>query len=51
MTLFALYFKYFVDPKWSSVSGLTLLLIASDMDPACEASLPVSGSYGQSGLP
>ena len=34
----------------SSVSGLTLLLTASDMDPACEASLTVCGSYGRSGL-
>ena len=33
------------------MSGLTLLLIASDMDPACEASLAVCGSYGRSGLP
>ena len=37
--------------RWSSVSGLTLLLTASDMDPACEASLTVCGSYGWSGLP
>ena len=51
MTLFALYFMYVVDPRWSSVSGLTLLLTASDMDPACEASLTVCGSYGRSGLP
>ena len=33
------------------MSGLTLLLTASDMDPACEASLTVCGSYGRSGLP
>ena len=32
------------------MSGLTLLLTASDMDPACEASLTVCGSHGQSGL-
>ena len=51
MTLFALYFKYVVDPRWSLVSGLTLLLTASDMDPVCEASLTVCRSYGQSGLP
>ena len=37
--------------RWSSVSGLTLLLTASDMDPACEASPTVCGSYGWSGLP
>ena len=41
MALFAVYFKYVVDPRWSSVSDLTLLLTASDMDPACEASLTV----------
>ena len=51
ITLFASYFKYVVDPRWSSVSGLTLLLTASDMDPACEASLTICGSYGRSGLP
>ena len=28
------------------MSGLTLLLTASEMDPACEASLTVCGSYG-----
>ena len=28
-----------------------LLLTASEMDPACEASLTVCGSYGRSGLP
>ena len=50
MPLFALYFKYVVDPRWSSVSGVTLLLTASDIDPACEASLTVCGSYGGSGL-
>ena len=33
------------------MSGLTLLLTASDMDPASEASLTVCGSYGRSGLP
>ena len=33
------------------MSGLTLLFIASDMDSACEASLIVSSSYGESGLP
>ena len=32
------------------MSGLTLLLKASDMDPACEASLKVCGSCGRSGL-
>ena len=48
--MFALYFKYIVDPSWSSMSGLTLLL-TSDMDPACEASLTVCGSYGRSDLP
>ena len=32
------------------MSGLTLLLTASDMDPACEASLTVCGSSGRSGL-
>ena len=31
--------------------GLTLLLTASEMDPACEASLTVCGSYGRSGPP
>ena len=41
MTLYASHFKYVVDPRLSSVSGMTLLLIASDMDPACEASLTV----------
>ena len=51
ITLFALYFHYIVDPRWISVSGLTLLLTASNMDPACEASLMVCGSYGQSDLP
>ena len=35
----------------SSVSDLTLLLTVSDMDPACEASQTVCGSYGRSGLP
>ena len=30
--------------------GLTFLLRASEMDPACEASLTVCGSYGRSGL-
>ena len=33
------------------MSGLTLLLTASDMDPACEASLTVCASDGRSGLP
>ena len=33
------------------MSGLALLITASDMDPAREASLIVSSSYGQSGLP
>ena len=51
MTLFASYFKYDIDPRWSSVPGLTLSLTASDTDPACEASLTVCGSYGRSGLP
>ena len=51
MTLFALYFKYVVDPRWSSVSGLTLLLTASHMDPACEASLVVLGWCCWSGHP
>ena len=41
MALFALYLKYIVHPRWISVSDLTLLLTASDMDPACEASLVV----------
>ena len=50
MALFAFYFKYVVDPRWSSVSDLTLLLTASDMDPACEASLTVCGPYGRPGL-
>ena len=45
MTLFVLYFKYVVDPRWSSMSGLTLLLTAS------EASLIVPGSYGWSRHP
>ena len=35
--MFALFFKYDIDPRWSSVSGLTLLLTASDMDPACSS--------------
>ena len=30
-------------PRWLSLPGLTLLLTASDMDPACEASLIVLG--------
>ena len=30
-------------PRLLSLSGLTLLLTASDMDPACEASLIVLG--------
>ena len=51
MTLFASYIKYVIDPRWSSVSGVTLSLTASDIDPACEASLTVCGSYGWSGLP
>ena len=51
MALFAFYFKYVVDPRWSSVQDLTLLLTASDMDPACEASLTVCGPYGRPGLP
>ena len=29
--------------RWLSLPGLTLLLTASDMDPACEASLIVLG--------
>ena len=29
--------------RWLSLPGLTLLLTASDMDPACEASLRVLG--------
>ena len=33
------------------MSGLTLLLTASNMSPDCEASLIVCGSYGRSGLP
>ena len=41
MTLFALYFQYIINPRWLSLSGLTLLLTASDMDPASEASLIV----------
>ena len=32
-----------VNPRWLSLSGLTLLLTASDMAPACEASLIVLG--------
>ena len=32
-----------VHPRWFSLSGLTLLLTASGMDPACEASLIVFG--------
>ena len=51
MALFAFYFKYVVDPMWSSVPDLTLLLTASDMDPACEASLTDCGPYGRPGLP
>ena len=43
LTLFSLYFKYIVNPRWLSLSGLPLLLAASDMDPACEASLIVLG--------
>ena len=43
MTLFAIYFQYIVYPRCLSLSGLTLLLTASDMDPACEASLIVLG--------
>ena len=43
MQLFALYFQYIVKPRWLSLPGLTLLLTASDMDPACEASLRVLG--------
>ena len=30
-------------PRWLSLPGLTLLLTACDMDPACEASLIVLG--------
>ena len=30
-------------PRWLSLAGLTLLLTASDMEPACEASLIVLG--------
>ena len=33
------------------MSGLTMLVTASDMDPACEASLAVCASHGRSGLP
>ena len=40
-----------IHPRWLSLLGLTLLLTASGMDPACEASLTVCGSYGRSGLP
>ena len=43
MTLFAIYFQYIVYPRCLSLSGVTLLLTASDMDPACEASLIVLG--------
>ena len=43
MTLFARYFWYIVNPRWLSLSGLTLLLTASDIDPACKASLIVLG--------
>ena len=43
MALFVLYFQYIVNPRLLSLSGLTLLLTASDMDPACEASLIVLG--------
>ena len=41
MALFALYIQYIVNPRLLSLSGLTLLLTSSDMDPACEASLIV----------
>ena len=37
------YFQYIINPRWLSLSGLILLLTASDMDPACEASLIVLG--------
>ena len=43
MALFALYIQYIVNPRLLSLSGLTLLLKSSDMDPACEASLIVIG--------
>ena len=43
MALFALYTQYIVNPRLSSLSGLTLLLTSSDIDPACEASLIVIG--------
>ena len=52
ITLFVLYFQYIVvDLRWISVSRLTLLLTASDMDQACETSLIVCGSYDWAGLP
>ena len=52
ITLFVLYFQYIVvDLRWISVSGLTLLLTASDMDQACETSLIAFGSYDWAGLP
>ena len=43
MALFALYIQYIVNPRLLSLSGLTLLLKSSDMDPAYEASLIVIG--------
>ena len=51
MALFALYFQYIVNPRLLSLSGLTLLLTGSDVDPAGEASLIVLGSCFWSGHP
>ena len=43
MALFALCLQYMVNTRLLSLSGLTLLLTASDMDPGCESSLIVLG--------
>ena len=37
------YGEFLPHPRWLFLAGLTLLLTASDMDPACEASLIVLG--------
>ena len=37
------YGEFLPHPRWLLLAGLTLLLRASDMDPACEAFLIVLG--------
>ena len=37
------YGEFLPHPRWLFLAGLTLLLTASDIDPACEGSLIVLG--------